>query len=298
MPELPEVETVMRGLAPVLSCARIVRVEQNRADLRFPFPPDFVQRLEGQKVGRLGRRAKYLLVPLHSGETLVIHLGMSGRMTVHRPDKTPPPDKAPSDESPPASLPNPAHDHVVLHLHDGTLIRYNDPRRFGFMTLVEKGQMAHHKLFATLGPEPLGDDFHANYLARMARGRRTALKNLLLNQKIVAGLGNIYVCEALFRARLSPQRQSLTLTRQNGQPTRAAERLVTAIRQVLQEAIRQGGSTLRDHRLTDGSLGYFQHSFAVYGRENEACRTPHCKGRIRRIIQTGRSTFHCPQCQR
>ncbi|MCF6200113.1 MAG: bifunctional DNA-formamidopyrimidine glycosylase/DNA-(apurinic or apyrimidinic site) lyase [Hyphomicrobiaceae bacterium] len=287
MPELPEVETVMRGLEPVLAHVRIIKVKQNRPDLRFPFPKDFVKRVQGKKVGALSRRAKYLLVPLESGENLVVHLGMSGRITIQK-----------SNEDDLTDLPNPAHDHVVFTLENGAIIRYNDPRRFGFMTLVGDDEMEHHKLFASLGPEPLGNQFHAKHLAQVARNRQAPLKNFLLNQKTVAGLGNIYVCEALYRAGLSPLKKAQGLTRQNGTPTKATERLVAAIKQVLQEAIEQGGSTLRDHRLTDGTLGYFQHSFAVYGREGAHCRTDKCKGTINRLVQAGRSTFYCPDCQK
>jgi len=287
MPELPEVETVKRGLEPVLAHVRIIKVEQNRPDLRFPFPKDFVKRVQGKKVGALSRRAKYLLVPLESGENLVIHLGMSGRITIEK-----------AGEQDLTDLPNPVHDHVVLTLNNGAIIRYNDPRRFGFMTLVGDDEMERHKLFARLGPEPLGNQFHARHLAQVAKNRKAPLKTLLLNQKTVAGLGNIYVCEALYRAHLSPLKKAHQLTHKNGTPSKATERLVAAIKQVLQEAIEQGGSTLRDHRLTDGTLGYFQHSFAVYGRDGAPCRTDKCKGTINRLIQAGRSTFHCPDCQK
>ena len=312
MPELPEVETVRNGLKDILEGVIITRVEQNRQNLRFPFPEKFTQRLEGEKTGLLGRRAKYLLVPLSGGETLVVHLGMSGTIRVEKPPPAsqgaPDPDAGPatgSDSVPGAdsdsvsgSGPDPAHDHVIFHLSNGATLRYNDPRRFGFMTLVTTKELSRHKLFRDLGPEPLGDDFHARHLAQMAIGRKTPLKNFLLNQKNVAGLGNIYVCEALFRARLSPTRQASTMAGRDGRPVAAARRLTCAIRQTLTEAIAQGGSTLRDHRLTDGSLGYFQHSLAVYGRENKPCKRPQCNGTIRRITQAGRSTFFCPQCQK
>ena len=287
MPELPEVETVMRGLVPVLEGAQIVRVEQNRPDLRFPFPKEFKRRLEGKTVGPLNRRAKYLLIPLDSTENLVMHLGMSGRVTIQKPG-----DKTATD------LPNPAHDHVVLHLSNKAIIRYNDPRRFGFMTLVRDEELPSHKLFSDIGPEPLGNQFHASHLARMAVNRKAPLKSFLLDQKTVAGLGNIYVCEALFRARLSPLKKAMSLARKDGKPTIAAERMTKAIKEVLHEAIEKGGSTLRDHRLTDGTLGYFQHSFAVYGREKTPCPRPKCQGTIKRIAQAGRSTFYCPKCQK
>ena len=287
MPELPEVETVMRGLEPVFAGTRIVKVEQNRPNLRFPFPKDFVPRLQGKMVGTLKRRAKYLLVPLDSSENLIIHLGMSGRVTIEKPG-----------EKDVADLPNPTHDHVVFHLSNKAIIRYNDPRRFGFMTLVKDMELATHKLFIHLGPEPLGNHFHADHLALMAKGRKAPLKSFLLDQKTVAGLGNIYVCEALFRARLSPLKKAMTLVRANGKASVATERLTKAIKEVLSEAIEKGGSTLRDHRLTDGSLGYFQHSFAVYGRTDTPCPRAKCRGTIKRIAQAGRSTFYCPVCQK
>ena len=287
MPELPEVETVKRGLVPVLEGARIQKVEQNRPDLRFPFPKHFQRRLEGKTVGPLKRRAKYLLIPLDSAENLVMHLGMSGRVTIQKPG-----DKNLTD------LPNPAHDHVVFHLFNKVIIRYNDPRRFGFMTLVGDDELASHKLFRDIGPEPLGNQFHAGHLATIASNRKAPLKSFLLDQKTVAGLGNIYVCEALFRARLSPLKKAMSLARANGKPTAGAERLTKAIIEVLNEAIEKGGSTLRDHRLTDGTLGYFQHSFAVYGRQDAPCPRPKCQGNIKRIAQAGRSTFYCPQCQK
>ncbi|MCP4933138.1 MAG: bifunctional DNA-formamidopyrimidine glycosylase/DNA-(apurinic or apyrimidinic site) lyase [bacterium] len=291
MPELPEVETVMRGLVPVLEGVQIVRVKQNRPDLRFPFPKEFKRRLEGKLVGSLKRRAKYLLIPLQSEddstENLVMHLGMSGRVTIQKPG-----DKPPND------LPNPVHDHVVLHLSNKVVIRYNDPRRFGFMTLVGDDELSSHKLFRDIGPEPLGNQFHASHLASSAINRKAPLKSFLLDQKTVAGLGNIYVCEALFRTRLSPLKKAMSLARKDGKPTIATERLTKAIKEVLLEAIEKGGSTLRDHRLMDGSLGYFQHSFAVYGREDTPCPRPECQGTIKRISQAGRSTFYCPKCQK
>ncbi len=291
MPELPEVETVRRGLEPVLTGARIVRVEQNRPNLRFPFPKQFAARLKGRTTGPLSRRAKYLLIHLDKHETLVIHLGMSGRITIEKPQDAEP-------QTAQGSRPDPAHDHVVFHLGDGTTIRYNDPRRFGFMELVGTGELDSHRLFKNLGPEPLGNEFHAHHLANRAKNRKTSLKSFLLDQKTVAGLGNIYVCEALFRAHLSPTRPASVLARRDAKPGRAAERLTLAIKEVLGEAIDKGGSTLRDHRLTDGSLGYFQHSFRVYGREHQPCCQPSCKGIVEKMTQAGRSTFHCPACQK
>lgn len=283
MPELPEVETVMRGLAPHMEGAEFARVEQRRANLRFPFAPGFVTRLEGARVENLSRRAKYILAALSSGEVLVMHLGMSGRFTVNgAPDG---PVKA-------------AHDHVVFHLSSGDVVRYNDPRRFGFMALVAGGELAGHKFFSGLGPEPLGNEFNEAVLAARAAGRKTPLKSLLLDQRVVAGLGNIYVLEALFEAGLHPALPASVLATKVGRPTVAAGRLVAAIRAVLNRAIEAGGSTLRDYAKADGSMGYFQHSFKVYGRAGEGCVTPGCRGEVRRLVQAGRSSFYCPVCQK
>ena len=292
MPELPEVETVRRGLAPVLEGALLVRVEQRRAGLRFPFPDNFAGRLSGQRIKKLTRRAKYLLAWLSGGEVLVMHLGMSGRFRILAP-------AAPEAKAPlPALSLNPAHDHVVFHLVPGIQIIYNDARRFGFMLLLPGRDLYGHKLFKGLGAEPLGCDLTAQYLANAASGRQTTLKALLMNQKIISGLGNIYVCEALHRAGLSPRRAASSLVTASGRPALRAQRLREAIRHVLREAIAAGGSSLRDFRQADGSLGYFQHLFQVYGRTDEPCLRPSCCGRIRRIVQNGRSTFYCPGCQR
>lgn len=295
MPELPEVEIVRRGLEPLLVGRRIVHVEQRRPDLRFPFPERFVERLEGSKVLSLGRRAKYLLARLSTGEALVMHLGMSGRFTVAAPRAS---RAAMIGEFTHDTGCDPAHDHVVLTMQDGTTITYNDPRRFGFMLLVPEEELETHPLFAGLGVEPLGNELSPEYLATKARGRKADLKAFLMDQRIVAGLGNIYVCEALFRARLSPKRPTSSLANGAGRPTDRAERLVQAIRSVLRDAIEAGGSTLRDYRRTDGSLGEFQHTFSVYGREGEPCVTPGCRGIVQRIVQAGRSTFYCARCQR
>ncbi|WP_321343577.1 bifunctional DNA-formamidopyrimidine glycosylase/DNA-(apurinic or apyrimidinic site) lyase [Breoghania sp.] len=297
MPELPEVETVRRGLAPVMEGARIVEAEQRRPNLRFDFPEDFSARLEGRRIEALGRRAKYLLADLSSGDVLVMHLGMSGSFrVVEGPDTLAPGDFAHARSK------NPRHDHVVLHLEtaDGAPahIIYNDPRRFGFMTLVPRAGLEAHPLFAHLGLEPLGNALDGAWLASAFAGRKTPLKAALLDQKLIAGLGNIYVCEALWRAKLSPMRAAGTLVTRSGKPSVAAVRLADAIREVLAEAVAAGGSTLRDHARTDGSLGYFQHSFAVYDREDEPCRHPGCRGTIARTVQSGRSTFHCRTCQR
>ena len=295
MPELPEVEIVRRGLERVLAGQRIAHVEQRRPDLRFPFPERFRQRLEGQKVLSVGRRAKYLLVRLSSGEVLVMHLGMSGRFTIATPRA---PKPALLGEFTYETGSDPAHDHVVFTLPSGATITYNDPRRFGFMLLVPEAELDAHPLFAGLGVEPLGNELTADYLAAKARGRKADLKAFLMDQRIIAGLGNIYACEVLFRARLSPRRPASCLANGAGRPTPRAVRLVHAIRSVLQDAIDAGGSTLRNYRQADGSIGGFQHTFSVYGREGEPCVTPGCRGIVQRIVQAGRSTFFCGRCQR
>jgi formamidopyrimidine-DNA glycosylase len=292
MPELPEVETVRRGLAPVLVGATIARVEQRRADLRFPFPEDFVARLEGRRVESLDRRAKYLLAGLESGATLVMHLGMSGSFRIEREGGC----VVPGLFQYPRSRLG-AHDHVVFELSNGAAIVYNDPRRFGFMLLAE-ADIASHPLFRHLGIEPLGGALTGATLARLFAGKTTALKAALLDQTLIAGLGNIYVCEALHRARLSPRRAAGTLALRDGSPTARAHRLAAVIPAVLEEAVEAGGSSLRDHRQTDGSLGYFQHSFRVYGRVDDPCSDLKCAGTIQRIVQNGRSTFFCARCQR
>lgn len=297
MPELPEVETVKNGLAPFMENAVITYVQQNRPDLRFPFPDNFAKRLHGVQVKHLSRRAKYLLGHLTNGEILVMHLGMSGRFII---------DDQGGDEKN-AKKPgvflhhnqvHSSHDHVIFNFNTGTVIRYNDVRRFGFMTLVEERKLQQHKFFHSLGVEPLSDDFNAAYLAEKAFQKSTTLKAFLLNQKIIAGLGNIYVCEALHMAGLSPKREAQVLATSQGKANRKTEALVRAVKTVLQKAISAGGSTLRDHRQADGSLGYFQHSFQVYGRENEPCLKAKCQGQVSRIVQSGRSTFFCKTCQK
>jgi len=282
MPELPEVETVRLGLVPVLEGHRLTGVEVRRPDLRVPFPDNFAARLRGRRVVRLERRAKYLLVHFDDGgDMALIHLGMSGRMVVEGPGQG----NAPRPPSP--------HDHVVFETDAGARVVFNDPRRFGLMTLIAPGAAADHPLLAGLGPEPLAPSFSAEDLARRLRGKAAPIKAALLDQRVVAGLGNIYVCESLFRAGLSPRRRAGTV--QGGR----AVRLHGAILAVLREAIAAGGSSLRDHRRPDGELGYFQHSFSVYGREDERCPGCDCKGGvIRRIVQSGRSTFYCPTRQR
>lgn len=293
MPELPEVETVRRGLQPVMEGARFERVEARRGDLRWPLPKDFVKRLEGQTVTGLGRRAKYILADLSSGEVLLMHLGMSGsfRVTLAGAEKTP--GDFQHERSKAA-----AHDHIVFHMSNGGVATFNDPRRFGCMKLVARGALEQEPLLRMLGPEPLGNVFDAAMLAHACAGKKTSLKAALLDQRVVAGLGNIYVCEALHRSHLSPKRKASTIAKRKGGPNERAIALVDAIRAVLGDAITAGGSSLRDHRQTSGELGYFQHSFRVYDREGEPCRTPGCSGTIRRIVQSGRSTFYCPICQK
>ncbi len=340
MPELPEVETVRRGLEPAMAGHRIARLVQRRPDLRFPLPDRFADRLTGRRIESLARRAKYLLAHLDGNEVLIMHLGMSGRFTVKPAANTglfssPLAGEVPrrggggatsapiESKSSPTPIPSPqggggqvasrgnlvgdfahdtgadpAHDHVVFDMANGATVTYNDPRRFGFMDLVATDALDGCRHFAGMGPEPLGNGFNAEYLAARAQGRAADLKAFLLDQRNIAGLGNIYVCEALFRSGLSPNRAAGCLTDRRGRPTERCERLVPTIRQVLEEAIAAGGSTLRDYAHADGSLGYFQHSFKVYGREGEPCAKAGCGGTIRRTIQSGRSTFHCGRCQR
>src|ERR1700752_5342796 len=301
MPELPEVETVRRGLQPVMEGAKILHAEARRKDLRFPFQKDFVARLTGQTVTGLGRRAKYLMADLGSGDVLLMHLGMSGSFRVVKD----------GDARMPGQFHHPraedrAHDHVVFQMSSGAAIVFNDPRRFGYMKIIARNALDQEPLLSGLGPEPLGNEFDAAMLARSCANKKTSLKAALLDQRVVAGLGNIYVCEALYRAHLSPRRLAATLATKTGQrkgvaggePTDHARRLVSAIHAVLNQAIKAGGSSLRDHRQTSGELGYFQHSFQVYDREGEKCQTPGCGGSIRRFNQNGRSTFWCPKCQK
>ncbi len=293
MPELPEVETVRRGLEPVMTGARFLRVEARRPDLRRPFPKDFVRRLEGRTITGLGRRAKYLTADLSSGDVLLMHLGMSGSFRVEHERKT----KTPGKFHHPHAAAE-AHDHVVFHMSSGATVTFNDPRRFGLMLIVPRNELADHPLMREVGPEPLGNAFDASLLAKACAGKKTSLKAALLDQKTVAGLGNIYVCEALHRARLSPKRRASTIATRSGAPNDKAVALVDAIKAVLNDAIKAGGSSLRDHRRTDGELGLFQHHFRVYDREGEPCVTPGCGGTVRRIVQNGRSTFFCPTCQK
>jgi formamidopyrimidine-DNA glycosylase len=287
MPELPEVETVRRGLAPAMEGARIARVEVRDRRLRWPIARDFEKRVEGKTVDGLGRRAKYLTADLSSGDVLIMHLGMSGSFRIGK-------DAKPGVYYHERSK-STVHDHVVFHMSNGKTITFNDPRRFGSMKLVPRARLDEEPLLRGLGPEPLGNAFDAAMLAKACAGKKTSLKAALLDQRIVAGLGNIYVCEALFRARLSPKRRASTIADRNGRPTARAEALIAAIKAVLNDAIKAGGSSLRDHRRTDGSLGDFQHTFQVYDREGQPC--PGCKGAVKRIVQAGRSTFYCPSCQ-
>jgi formamidopyrimidine-DNA glycosylase len=292
VPELPEVETVRRGLVPAMEGARIRKVEARRPDLRFPFPKDFVARLQGQTVTGLGRRAKYLLADLSSGDVLVMHLGMSGSFRVARNGA----EDAVGEFHHPRSEAL-AHDHVVFHMSSGATVTFNDPRRFGFMTLIPRAGLAEDKMMRGIGPEPLGNEFDAAMLADACAGKKTSLKAALSDQRVVAGLGNIYVCEALHHARLSPKRIASTIADRKGAPNERAADLVAGIRAVLTEAIKAGGSTLRDHRQPNGELGNFQHTFRVYDRAGKPCPRRD-GGKIRRIVQGTRSTFYCPVCQR
>jgi len=291
MPELPEVETVRRGLVPVLEHRRLTRVTLRRGDLRVAFPPHFAERLVGREVKRLFRRAKYLLAELDEGETLVMHLGMSGRLSVHAQERhrrlgryT----RVPA----PAEVGRGPHDHVIIETDAPATIVFTDHRRFGLMLLLETATLEQHPLFDGLGVEPLSKRFTAAYLGKVLEGRRTPIKSALLDQRTLAGLGNIYVCEALFRAGISPKRSASKVDRAR------SLRLTRAIRSTLRQAIKAGGSSLRDYAHTDGALGEFQHRFAVYDREGAPCPRAGCEGGIKRIVQSGRSTFFCPACQR
>jgi formamidopyrimidine-DNA glycosylase len=295
MPELPEVETVRRGLEPVLTGRVLAHVEQRRPDLRRPLPERFAERLTGRRVAEVGRRAKYLLIGLDGGETWpeetwIVHLGMSGRILVDA--CGPPPCPQRGEGSAPPDRPGKKHDHVIVTTDRGAVITYNDVRRFGLMDLWPTADLDRHPLLAGLGPEPLGNEFNGAVLAASLAGKRTPIKAALLDQRIVAGLGNIYVCEALHRARISPKRLAGSISR------RRIDRLAGEIVATLNDAIAAGGSSLRDYRQADGELGYFQHSFRVYDREGAPCPAAGCPGTVRRIVQSGRSTFHCPKCQR
>ncbi len=292
MPELPEVETVKRGLEPALLGRRIARVELRRKDLRFPFPKDFRERLEGARIESLSRRAKYILAETDRRDRLILHLGMTGRFTILKPGGGITVPGEFYDATAAAGTADGPHDHVVFHLDEGTRIVYSDHRRFGLMDLERPGES--HKLLLGLGVEPLGNELNAAYLAEEFRGKAAPLKAALLDQRIIAGLGNIYVCEALYRAGLSPKRKAGTLVKKAAHYPRLDE-LVRHIREILEEAIKAGGSTLQDYRNAAGEAGSFQQRFLVYDREGAICANGH---RIRRIVQSGRSTFFCPSCQK
>ncbi|MEM9330903.1 MAG: bifunctional DNA-formamidopyrimidine glycosylase/DNA-(apurinic or apyrimidinic site) lyase [Pseudomonadota bacterium] len=295
MPELPEVETVRRGLQPVMEGATINRAMIGRPDLRFPFPENFEDRLIGRRVNHLRRRAKYLIAELDSNEALIMHLGMSGSFRIEQEGGK----VLPSVYYHPKSD-RQTHDHVILQLkatNSVSTVIYNDPRRFGFMDLVETQELENCRHFAEMGIEPTGNQLNGKSLAELFHTKSVPLKSALLDQKLIAGLGNIYVCEALWRAGLSPRRKASSITRKGGNGTQRSERLALDIRDVIAEAIEAGGSSLRDHRQTNGELGYFQHRFSAYDREGEPCPKSNCTGQIKRIVQSGRSTFFCPKCQ-
>ncbi|MBP0615962.1 bifunctional DNA-formamidopyrimidine glycosylase/DNA-(apurinic or apyrimidinic site) lyase [Jiella mangrovi] len=297
MPELPEVETVRRGLEPVMTGARVERLVAARPDLRFPLPENFAERLAGRRIEGLGRRAKYLIADIEGGTLLAMHLGMSGSFRI----------ESESGESTPGVFVHARstarlHDHVRFDLTAASgapvSVIFNDPRRFGYMSLIERSEFETHPHFRGLGIEPTGNALSADALAPLFAGRAAPLKAVLLDQKIIAGLGNIYVCEALWRAKLSPRRAAGTLVTAKGTPTRRLVDLAHHIRETIADAIAAGGSSLRDYRQADGSLGYFQHSFSVYDREDAPCPRPNCRGIVKRLVQSGRSTFFCPVCQR
>ncbi|WP_311030073.1 bifunctional DNA-formamidopyrimidine glycosylase/DNA-(apurinic or apyrimidinic site) lyase [Mesorhizobium koreense] len=296
MPELPEVETVRRGLEPVMENATIRAVHIGRPDLRFPFPQHFAERLAGRRIAGLGRRAKYLIVQLDNGLALIAHMGMSGSFRIEAVGGA----HTPGEFHYPRSK-DEAHDHVRFDLEDSkggrANVVFNDPRRFGFMLFAEPGALAAHPLLAGLGAEPTGNTLDGKLLSDLLRGRKAPLKAALMDQRIVAGLGNIYVCEALWRAGLSPRRAAGSIAGEAGKSTQRTDRLAGAIRAVIADAIAAGGSSLKDYVRADGSLGYFQHSFDVYGREGELCHRDGCAGTVGRIVQSGRSTFYCPACQ-
>ncbi len=294
MPELPEVETVRRGLAPVMEGAKILKIETRRSDLRFALPLEFSKRLEGRRITSLGRRAKYLTIEVDAGPMLICHLGMSGSFRIETLEGP----ATPGAFNRPRSRAAP-HDHVIFHLssrkHETAQVVFNDPRRFGFMLFADDN--GQHPMLSRLGVEPTGNALDGNLLTELFRGKKAPLKAALLDQHLIAGLGNIYVAEALWRAGLSPRRAAQTLAPASGRTSERANRLAASIRSVISDAIEAGGSTLRDYAQADGSLGYFQHQFSVYGREGETCKKPGCSGVITRIVQSGRSTFYCPQCQ-
>jgi formamidopyrimidine-DNA glycosylase len=277
MPELPEVETVRQGLIQPLTGKTMIAIDQRRPDLRMPFPADLAKRLKGRRIERLDRRAKYILMRLDDGNILVLHLGMSGRITVISPKSAHTPQK---------------HDHLIVTVDDGAKMIFTDPRRFGMVLLLNENELTAHPSFKTLGVEPLGDDFTPAILSAKLKGKKTPIKSALLDQKTVAGLGNIYVCEALYQAGIDPRRSAASLNKSE------IAKLVPAIKDVLNRAIAAGGSSLKDYRTANGSMGYFQHGFAVYDREGQPCPSCKKKSTIKRIAQAGRSTFYCPRCQK
>ncbi|QEE46186.1 bifunctional DNA-formamidopyrimidine glycosylase/DNA-(apurinic or apyrimidinic site) lyase [Rhizobium sp. WL3] len=296
MPELPEVETVRRGLAPTMEGATVQRLELRRPDLRFPLPRDFAARVEGHRIEALSRRAKYLLIDLDNGATIIAHLGMSGSFRIEAGAAAETPGIFHHERSK-----DEKHDHVLFHLEgaEGPVrVIYNDPRRFGFMDLMPRSELDTYPAFRDLGPEPVGNRLSADYLATRFAGRSQPLKSALLDQKVIAGLGNIYVCEALWRSHLSPTRKVSTLVTKAGKPRQELTLLADSIREVIADAIQAGGSSLRDHIQADGTLGYFQHFFRAYDREGRDCLTNGCGGAVERIVQSGRSTFYCRRCQK
>ena len=283
MPELPEVETIMRGVSLFLEGATIKKVRLNRPDLRWPFPENFANRLSETKVLGLKRRSKYILVDLSTNETLLIHLGMSGRILISG-------SKIGNFFREPTKISK--HDHVIFELNDGTIITYNDPRRFGAMDLAKTNDLNNHKFLKKLGPEPLGNNFNSDYLRSKLSKKESPIKNVLLDQSVVSGLGNIYVCEALFMSGISPKKKAFKISKDK------CEELVQNIRIILNAAIQAGGSSLKDFTDIQGNSGYFQFEFYVYGRDNQRCKTRSCNRNIKRISQSGRSSFYCPNCQR
>ncbi len=297
MPELPEVETARRGLAAAMEGAKFIKVEVNRPNLRFPFPVNFAARLENRQIREVARRAKYLTLYLDSEDVLVMHLGMSGSFHVEKPNTKDITDEKLHQDRDRIGL----HDHVIFHLENKNeliQVTYNDPRRFGYMDLICTHQLASHKYFVNLGIEPTGNSLDGECIKNLFTNRKAPLKAALLDQKLIAGLGNIYVCEALWQAGLSPRRQAKTLSSSSTIAKKQADNLAHAIRDVIARAIEAGGSSLNDHRQTDGTLGYFQHRFNVYDREGKACTNKECSGHISRITQSGRSTYYCSNCQK
>jgi formamidopyrimidine-DNA glycosylase len=279
---------------PVLVGNRFAAIEQRRKDLRFPLPEHFAERLQGRRIEALDRRAKYLLARLDDGEVLVMHLGMTGRFSIRHANGV----IQEPGEFAHAERRVPKHEHIVFHLEDGTAVRYADARRFGYMDLIPGADLEAHALFKGLGIEPLSEALTPAWLATRLKGKKAPIKSALIDQRLIAGLGNIYACEALFRAGISPKKRAGALATSTGKPTQKTGALVEAVKAVLGEAVKAGGSSLRDYVRADGRLGRFQHSFKVYGREGKSCRKKNCRGTVRRIVQGGRSTFYCPSCQR